>query len=213
MEEADKSKRVDPRIRRTEHAVLAAARELFERNGYAATTMAQIAQRADCAERTLFLRFSSKAELLMRVTDETFLGGDGPGPEREALRARRAQLTSAPTLLERLSAWASGAADALERTGPLFAVAREAEASEPAVAAAFDEARRSTLSNAHRMWRSLADAGLLHPDVDVDWAADTTALLMSADTYLLMKATLDWSRDEHVAWLLRTLTHFATTPG
>ncbi|MGB8380370.1 MAG: helix-turn-helix domain-containing protein, partial [Dermatophilaceae bacterium] len=125
-----KSNRVDPRIRRTERAVITAARELFESQGYAATTMAQIAHRADCAERTLFLRFNTKAELLNRVTDDTLLGADQPAPGREALHARRVQMTSAPTLHERLRAWAEGAADALERTGRLFAVAREAEASE-----------------------------------------------------------------------------------
>lgn len=108
--------------------------------------------------------------------------------------------------------WADGAADALERTGALFAVAREAEASEPVIPAAFDAARRDTLANAHRMWRRLADDALLHPDVDVSWVADTTALLASPDTYLLMKATLGWSRDEHAAWLHRTLTHFRHHP-
>lgn len=208
-----KSNRVDPRIRRTERAVITAARELFESQGYAATTMAQIAHRADCAERTLFLRFNTKAELLNRVTDDTLHGADQPAPARAALQARRARMLSGPTLHERLHAWADGAADALERTGGLFAVAREAEASEPVIAAAFDAARRDTLANGRRMWRSLADAGLLHPDVDVDWVADTTALLASADTYLLMKATLGWSRDQHATWLYRTLTHFATTPS
>lgn len=203
-------KRVDPRIRRTETAVLAAAKELFERQGYAATTMSQIAHRADCAQRTLFLRFHTKADLLQRVVDQTFIGPEGSAPD---LAARRARMHTAATLEERLRAFAEGAADALVRTGPMFAVAREAEASEPSIAAAFDAARRHTLASSHRMWRHLADDGMLHPDIDVTWVADTTGLLASADTYLLIKTTLGWSRDDLAAWLHRTWTHFATTPS
>ena len=199
---------VDPRIRRTEGAVLAAAKELFERQGYAATTMSQIAQRADCAERTLFLRFSTKADLLKRVVDETFLGLADAAPT-----TRRSWVRTTGTLDERLRAFTEGVADAHVRTGPMFAVAREAEASEPVIAAAFDAARRDTLATSHRMWRGLADDGLLHPDVDVAWVAETTGLLASADTYLLMTTTVGWSRDELAGWLHRTWTHFATTPS
>ncbi|MFM6847807.1 MAG: TetR/AcrR family transcriptional regulator [Terrabacter sp.] len=209
MPRDDKSPNVDPRIRRTERAVIAAAKELFETQGYASTTMTQIAQHAECAPRTLFLRFATKADLLRRVVDATFAGLAEPG---EGLTAARARL-KAGTLDERLRAFAEGVADVLVRTGPLFAVAREAEASEPSIRAGFDEARRDTLANSHRMWQHLADDGLLHPDVDVAWVADTTGLLASADTYLLMSTTLAWSRDELAAWLHRTWTHFATTPS
>jgi AcrR family transcriptional regulator len=199
----------DPRIRRTERAVLTAARELFERQGYAATTMTQIAADAGYAERTLFLRFRSKAELLMFVVDQTFRGDlPAEGPPAWVIRSR-----TAPTLDARLRAFADGTADILERTGPLFAVAREAEASEPFIAAAFNVARRDTQANIRRMWQGLAQSGLLHPDIDLDWVADTTGLLAGADTYLLMKATLGWSRDEFASWLHRTWLHFATTPS
>ncbi|MFN8029073.1 MAG: helix-turn-helix domain-containing protein [Dermatophilaceae bacterium] len=201
---------MDPRIRRTEAAVLAAAKDLFERQGYAATTMSQIAAQADCAQRTLFLRFRTKADLLMRVVDQTFMG---PPEAAAALAGRRARMTTGATLDERLRSFADGAADALVRTGPMFAVAREAEASEPAIRAAFDTARHDTLANSRRLWRHLADDGLLHPDVDVAWVADTAALLASADTYLLMKTTLGWTRDELADWLHRTWTHLATTPS
>ena len=200
---------MDPRIRRTERAVLAAAKELFERQGYAATTMTQIARRADCAERTLFLRFATKADLLKRVVDDTFLGDPGDDVDLRSHDAVR----PVGTLDERLRAFADRVADAHARTGRMFAVAREAEASEPVIAASFDAARRNTIAGSYRMWRGLADDGLLHPDVDVDWVASTTGLLASADTYLLMSTTIGWSRDQVADWLHRTWTHFATTPS
>lgn len=201
---------VDPRVRRTERAVLEAARALFEEQGYAATTMAQIARAADCAERTLFLRFSSKALLLRRLVDETLAGSLSAAAQPDP---RRTAMLEAPTLEERLRAFAESLADTLVRTGPMFAVAREAEASEPVIAEAFDAGRRGSMRASRRLWQRLADDGLLHPGVDVDWAAETAGLLASADTYLVQRTTLGWSRDQLAAWLLRTWTHLATTPS
>ena len=172
--------------------------------------MPTIAMSADCAQRTLFLRFSTKADLLKRVVDDTFRGSVEAGPD---FTTRQTQALTAATLDQRLRAFAEGVADAHARTGPMFAVAREAEASEPLIAAAFDAARRDTLANSHRMWRHLAEDGLLPPDVDIEWVANTTGLLASADTFLLLSTTIGWTRDEVAAWLHRTWTHFATTPS
>jgi hypothetical protein len=95
----------------------------------------------------------------------------------------------------------------------LFRGAREAEAIEPDIARAFAAARVDTLATSRRMWQSLADDGLLHPDVDLDWIAETTGLLAAADTYLLIQATLHWTPDQLRSWLYRTWIHLATTPG
>jgi AcrR family transcriptional regulator len=203
--EGRKGETTDRRVRRSERAIIAAARDLFTEQGYAHTTIGQIAQRADCAERTVFLRFGSKADLFRRVVDDTFAGGDHAAG---LLRA-----ATAPTLEERIGAFADGAARILTRTGPLFRVAREAEAIEPDIARAFAAARADTLATSRRMWQRLADDGLLHPGVDVDWVAETTGLLAAADTYLLIQATLRWTPDQLRNWLYRTWIHLATTPS
>jgi AcrR family transcriptional regulator len=195
----------DRRIQRSERAIMAAARELFTEQGYAHTTIGQVAERADCAERTVFLRFGSKADLFRRVVGETFTGADDPAV---LLRA-----ATAPTLDERIGAFADRATHILTRTGPLFRVAREAEAIDPDIAQAFNAARADTLATSRRMWQSLADDGLLHPDVDVDWVAETTGLLAAADTYLLIQATVRWTPDQLRNWLYRTWIHLATTPS
>lgn len=50
--------------RQTRQAIAAAALRLFERQGYAATTIAQIAAAADVSPRTVFGYFASKEELV-----------------------------------------------------------------------------------------------------------------------------------------------------
>ena len=51
--------------RQTSEAIQVAARRLFAKQGYAATTVQQIADEADVAERTLFRYFESKEDLLL----------------------------------------------------------------------------------------------------------------------------------------------------
>jgi AcrR family transcriptional regulator len=56
---------------RTRAAILDAALDLFEEQGYEATTIDQIAERAEVAPATLFRYFPSKAELLVGGNNET----------------------------------------------------------------------------------------------------------------------------------------------
>src|SRR6186997_369190 len=78
---ADKVKRryESPRRRAqadaTKRDILAAAQRLFERDGYAATTMAQIAQEAGVALKTVYLAFETKSGLL-RALWHLLLRGD-----------------------------------------------------------------------------------------------------------------------------------------
>lgn len=65
---------------RTRVALIAAALELFERQGYEATTIDQIAAAADVSPRTFFRYFSTKEEVAL---------GDDVGPEIIGLLAGR----------------------------------------------------------------------------------------------------------------------------
>jgi len=59
------------RVARRRAEILAAAARAFSENGYAATTIAQIAEAADLAEGTLYNYFPSKRDLLLAVAAET----------------------------------------------------------------------------------------------------------------------------------------------
>lgn len=62
--------RRDRRTARTRQAILDAARELIDEQGYAGTTIDQIAERADVAPRTFFRHFASKEALLLANFEE-----------------------------------------------------------------------------------------------------------------------------------------------
>src|SRR5215469_12125148 len=62
------------RVAETEERILAAAHDLFVRDGYAATTLTAVADAARVAHRTVYVRFGTKAELLKRVIDVAIVG-------------------------------------------------------------------------------------------------------------------------------------------
>ena len=204
----------DRRVRRrvdTEERIVAAATELFLAEGYAGTTLSAVAAAADVADRTVYVRFGTKAELLKRAVDVAIVGDTAPLAVAERDWAVRAM--TAATLGERLAVMARGSRELLERAGPLFAVAQQAEAAEPIVAAAAQAGRAATAASFRRFWERLRADGLMNPAADLEWVIPTSVLLGSADTYVQMTRVIGWTPDEYEKWMLRTWTYLAAGAG
>ena len=69
--------------RRTRSQIRDAAARLFVQQGYALTTMRQIADTAEVSERTAYLAFPSKLDLFMDVIGVATAGDDQPIPIAE----------------------------------------------------------------------------------------------------------------------------------
>ena len=83
--------------RQTSEAIQVAARRLFAAQGYAATTVQQIADEADVAERTLFRYFESKEDLLLPDVEAFF------DLVESAVRARPIDETPLTSIFEALA--------------------------------------------------------------------------------------------------------------
>src|SRR3954454_9309110 len=64
----------------TRRAILESAQQLFERQGYAATTMDAIAADAAVSLKTVYLAFETKARLLRAVWDLALKGDESDAP-------------------------------------------------------------------------------------------------------------------------------------
>jgi AcrR family transcriptional regulator len=80
---------------RTRATIVSAALELFARNGYQATTLAQIAEAAEIAPSTLHAYFPAKEDILFSGQDEA----------RDSARTRILERPASETLAEALLAW------------------------------------------------------------------------------------------------------------
>ena len=187
------------RVAETEERILAAARELFVRDGYAATTLTAVADAARVAHRTVYVRFGTKADLLKRVVDVA-IAGDTQNVDVQSRDWYRAAL-AAPTIGERIGLLADGSAALMARAGDLFAVAQQAEPVEPVIADAFRAGRAATRDSLRHFFTQMRDDGLLPADADLDWLCDTAGVLAHASTYLLIRETLGWTTDQYRTWL------------
>jgi AcrR family transcriptional regulator len=183
----------------TEHRLVTAATDLFLEHGYVGTTLADVAEHAGLAARTVYIRFATKAELLQRCVSVAIAGDTDPTPLRE--REWMVQAMTASTLDARLHLMASVTAELMRRAGPLLRVAQQAAASEPTIAAAAQAGRDDTRRTLDAFWRGMGEDGLLPAGCDLDWLVETATLLAHADTYLLLVTTTGWDVDAYEAWL------------
>lgn len=191
------------KVAETQERILDAARTLFVRDGYHATALTAVADRARVGHRTVYVRFGTKAALLKSVVDVA-VAGDA---ERRTVGERewfQAALGGA-TLADRIDALVRGTVDLMERAGDLFEVVLQAQASEPELAEAFQAGRADTRELLRRFVRSARADGLLAEVADPVWQEETVALASQAETYLLLRRTTGWGQEEYRDWLRRTM--------
>lgn len=195
------------RVVENEERILRAAHALFVRNGYQATTLTAVADAAGVAHRTVYVRFGTKAVLLKRVIDMAVAGDTAPIDvvSREWYRTA----TTAPALEERIAAFAKGSARLVTSAAGVIGVALQAAPTEPALAAAASAGRAATRDAVRTFWTRARDDGLLPGGCDVTWLADTTSVLAHAETYLLMRETLQMSPKRYENWLATTWRRMA----
>jgi len=201
----------EAQIAQTEERIVAAATELFLADGYLPTTLEAVAKRAQVGARTVYVRFGTKAALFKRVVDVAIVGDTQP---LDVLSRDWAQAgMTAPTAAERIAASAAIGRQIMQRTGALFAVAQQAAAVEPLIAAFWQQGREQSRHAQAVFWTRMADDGLLDSQVDLAWLIDSASLLAAAETYLLVTRMTNWDLDAYENWLAATFTRLSASDG
>ena len=196
---------------RTETELIDAAHTLFLERGYVATTLAAIARRAGVGERTVYVRFGTKATLFRRVVDHALVGDTQPIDFAHRPLTREAM--TADTLTGRIHALADLSIGIAERAGPLFEVATQAEGLEPELARASQDGRLATTALARSFWRHASADRLLPDDLDTAALALATDVLICADTTVHLRRAHGWSAPAHRTLIVTTLQALTAQPN
>jgi AcrR family transcriptional regulator len=186
----------EEQARRTRAVVLDAAAECFVEQGYATTTMKDVAARAGVSVETVYAQ-GGKKTLLLAVVDRTLTGDDEPVPLIE--RPELQEVVAAPSPRETLRGLADLIAAGLGPTLPVmcaFERAAGADAEIAAVHAEYDRRRRADMA---RFAAALAPG--LRPGVTEDEAADVLATIVSAVTADLLATTYGWGVERYARWV------------
>jgi AcrR family transcriptional regulator len=183
----------------TRAEILRAAQRLLERDGYAATTMAAVADGAGVALKTVYVAFATKSGLL-RALWNVLLRGDAddvPMSERPWFR----DLLAEPDPGVRLDRMARQSRAVKDRAGALMVVIRDAAAGDDDVAALWDRIEAQFRELLDPVARTFAEEGALRPGLDPGRAADVLWALNHPDVWRLLVRVRGWSPDEYEIWL------------
>jgi len=188
----------------TRRHVLAAARTLFERDGYAATSVAAIAAEAGVAVKTVYIAFGTKSGVLRALWNVLLRGDDENAPiaEREWYRS----VLTEPDPESLIRGVASGSRTVKERVGGVFEVIRSAAPVDPDIASLWDRIESEFYENQREIVKALQASRSLRRGLEVERAADILWSLNHPDVWLLLVGKRGWSPDEFERWLGETLT-------
>jgi len=197
--------------RQTRRAVVDAAAALYLRDGFGRTTMDAVAHAAGVSRKTVFRAVGGKVELLTLAIDWAAAGDDRDVPlaERDAIADLAAQV-STDAIMAR---WAVLTAAIGSRMAGLSLVLAEAAGADPAARDLRGRAQMQRHLGATAFAEFLAGRGLLRSDVSVNRAADLVWLHSDPSMYRLLVVERNWSNDEFVAWLTRTVGTQLFTPA
>jgi AcrR family transcriptional regulator len=178
---------------RTREAILEVARRLLLADGYAATTVAAIAQASNVSVETIYKAFGGKPGLV-RAIYERGLEGAGTVPAEQRSDAMRAAEADPRTIIEN---WGTFVTEVAPRSAPILLLTRTAAASDPEMAALLETADRSRLARMEHNARDLFERGLFRADITLDEARDVLWLYSSPELYELLVIRRNWPIDRY----------------
>jgi AcrR family transcriptional regulator len=183
----------------TRQTIARAARELFLARGYAATTMAAIADAAGVAHDTVYATFGPKAALFRHLVEIALSGTDEPVPalERDIVRQARAE----PDQGRVLELLAHTIRLIHERLAPLMEALNLAAQTDAELKAFSEELLARHVVHMRAFIADLAAKGPLRPGLTQEMAADIMWVTTSSEVYLLCVRERGWTPGVFEHWL------------
>jgi len=188
----DSTRRQEAAERRRD-AVVEAASRLFMREGFAATTIARIAEDAGVSEEMVYKAFGNKIALVRAIRDKALAGEGGGHAERRSDRMQAHE--DDPRQIIR--GWGVLTMEVAPRVAPVLLLVREAAASDPALARLQEEMDASRLTRMMHNARTLLKGGHLREGITLEAATDVLWTYSSPELYELLVIRRGWSVERY----------------
>jgi AcrR family transcriptional regulator len=183
------------RGRRTRAALLTAAREVFEENGYLSTRVVDITQRAGVASGTFYTYFDSKEEVfrevIREVTAELFA------------RTRVSAVADIDDPVERIRAANALYVESYVRYGRMLTLLDQVASLDPSFVGLRREVRQSFVDRAAAGIRRLQEQGVADRALDADTAASALAAMVGHFAHVWLDLGEPYDPDVAVETLTR----------
>lgn len=191
--------------RETRRRIVASAHDLFVEQGYGATTIQQIAERADVAWQTVYSVFGNKVAVLSAVFDVAVGGDDEPVRVMDRPFAQTIRETVDP--VEKIRLHARHMRETYPRIAGITGVIEAAAGVDPEIAVLWQK-----LQDQRRYGMGLAAVDILAAarargrpvKVEDEHAGDIVWFLTGPWAYRAFVIDRGWSLDQYEDWMART---------
>ena len=194
---------------RTRQAILQTARRQLLQDGYAATTVARIADEAGASVETLYKAFGGKSGIVRALWEQSLAGG---GPIPAPLRSDALSSTAADPVSV-LRGWGQFTTELAPQGAPVMLLVRAAAASDPDMAALHAEAEAQRRTRMRHNARRLRQRGWLRPGITLSQATDILWTYSSPELYELLVTRRGWPAEQYGRFVGQALIAALLPPG
>jgi len=184
-------------------AVVLAAHELFERDGFRPTTIAAVAAHAGVSAESIYKGFGTKAALAKAVFDLVIAGDNQPVPvaERPAALAIRDE----PEVRRKIAMFAEGLAQRQARSATVQILIRDGRHVDDSFTPIWNAMNDEGLAGMTMLGRHLLETGQLRDGIGLGEVCDVLWNYLAIDTYERLVLTQGWPLDRYLAWLAHAI--------
>ncbi|WP_053204254.1 TetR/AcrR family transcriptional regulator [Jiangella muralis] len=210
MPDEPKKRRYDSLRRETQAMetraeIARAARRLFLAQGWAATTVRDVAREAGVSVPTVYAAYQNKTGLTRALADAAGLSAD---PAQMLAELEHPAADPA----DQLASMASFDRRLYERAGDIIVLIRDAGRSEPELAAIYTNGRKAADRNRRQVFESWPP-GSLRDGLDLPTAIDIYAAICNIDAYSTFVTERQWTPDRIEQWWREVLPRELLDPG
>src|SRR5215468_475916 len=185
-------------------AVVLAARDLFERDGFRSTTIAAIAAHAGVSAESIYKGFGSKAALAKAVFDLVIAGDDEPVPI--AGRPASQAIGEEPDARRKIAMFTAGLAQRQARSARVQILIRDGRHVDDSLAPVWAKLHDEGMAGMTMLGRHLLDTGQLRDGIGLDEVRDLLWNYLAIDHYERLVLTQGWPLQRYAQWLAHAMT-------
>ncbi|WP_329004833.1 TetR/AcrR family transcriptional regulator [Kribbella sp. NBC_00709] len=185
--------------------VVIAAQELFEADGFQATTISAVARRAGVSAESIYKGFGTKAALAKAVFDFVIAGDDEPVPI--AQRPGSLAIQDEPDVRRKIRMYVAGLVDRQQRSARVQILIRDGRHGDETLRETWQTLLDERLAGMTMFGRHLLETGDLRPGITLEEVADVLWTYISVELYELLVLLRGWSPErygDHVATAITT---------
>lgn len=192
------------RARARQWAVVLAAQELFERDGFRATTIATVARAAGVSAESVYKGFGTKAALAKAVFDQVLAGDDEPVPVAQRPEAQAIQ--AEPDVRRKIALYVPGFAHRQQQSAKVQILIRDGRHTDDTLEEVWQKLLDERLTGMGMLARHLLDTGQLRAGLDHTEVRDLLWTYIAVEQYELLVLQRQWSLDRYTSWLTHAIT-------